>query len=290
MDLTYLRAHPEHIPAFLLHQRIRETPVAGGSICNAQRLTLDDGASVFAKSKAAAPPGFFAAESTGLGWLRDGGAIVPEVIATHPGLLVLEWVEPAAPSARAAELLGRTLATVHRSGADSFGAYWSGYIGTLPLDNTPSPPPWSAWFAEYRLEPYLRISMDNGALGRADVAVVRRVIDRIEGIAGSAGAEPPARIHGDLWHGNLLWTRDQVYLVDPAAHGGHRETDLATLALFGGAPWYERIIAAYQEAWPLAEGWRERIALHQLHLLLAHTAMFGGEYRQSVLAAARALG
>lgn len=291
MDLAYLRTHPQHIPAFLLHQRIRETPVSGGCICTAQRLTLDDGASVFAKSMSSAPPGFFEAEGAGLAWLRAAGAVaVPEVIACLPEMLVLEWVAAGEPSAAVAERFGRDLAALHRAGASGLGAEWPGYIGRLPLDNTAaSGAAWPGWFAERRLEPYLRQSVDNGALTAADAAVVSKILTRIDDLAGAAGSEPPARIHGDLWPGNLLWGEDQVWLVDPAAHGGHRETDLANLALFGGAPFGDRILSSYQESWPLADGWRERLPLHQLHLLLVHTAMFGAGYRNPVLTAARAL-
>ena len=68
MDLAYLRAHPQHLPTFLTHQRMRETPVSGGDVCTASRLTLDDGASVFAKSwpSGSPPEGFFEAEAAGL--------------------------------------------------------------------------------------------------------------------------------------------------------------------------------------------------------------------------------
>jgi fructosamine-3-kinase len=105
-------------------------------------------------------------------------------------------------------------------------------------------------------------------------------------IEGYGGDETPARIHGDLWPGNVLWGADgRAWLVDPAAHGGHRETDLAQLALFGGAPHLETIMQAYAAEWPLVDGWRERVPVHQLHLLLVHTAAFGGAYRDSVRAA-----
>jgi len=291
VDLAYLRAHPQHLPTFLTHQRIRETPVAGGSICVASRLTFDTGESVFTKSLDDAPAGFFAAEAHGLRWLREAGAVaVPEVIAELPGMLALEWIEPTEPRPHAAEALGRELAGLHRAGAPCFGADWPGYIGSLPLDNTPSDGPWFCWFATRRLSPYLKMSVDNGALSGADAAQVERVIENIEGYAGTAGQEPPARIHGDLWPGNVLWAGSQAWLVDPAAHGGHRETDLALLMLFGGAPYLDRIVAAYDEAWPLADGWRARVPLHQLYLLLVHTALFGGSYRSSVLAAAGAVG
>ncbi|WP_200212220.1 fructosamine kinase family protein [Micromonospora coerulea] len=292
MDLAYLRAHPEHLPTFLTHQRIRETPVSGGNICAASRLTLDDGHSVFAKTwpetaGGPVPEGFFAAEAAGLRWLRDAGAVaVPEVVVALPELLALDWVEPGEPTPEAAERFGRELAVLHRAGAPAFGADWPGFIGALPQDNTPESGPWSAWFARRRLAPYLRLSVDDGALAGVRAALVEQVIERIGELGGD---EPPARIHGDLWPGNLLWgADDRVWLVDPAAHGGHRETDLAQLALFGGPPHLDRILAAYDETWPLADGWRERVPLHQLHLLLVHTALFGAAYQDAVGTAARA--
>ncbi len=296
VDLAYLRAHPQHLPTFLTHQRIRETPVSGGSICAASRLTFDTGESVFVKTRPDPPPGFFAAEAAGLRWLAEAGAVgVPEVIADLPELLALEWIEPGTPTPGAAERFGRELAALHRSGAPTFGAPWPGYVGSLPLDNTPTTGAWPAWFAARRLEPYLRLSTDNGALSAADSALVTRVLRRIEDLAGPP--EAPARLHGDLWSGNLVWAAPtargdpagRVWLVDPAAHGGHRETDLALLALFGGAPFLDRILAAYAEAWPLAEGWRDRVPLHHLYLLLVHTALFGASYRDAVRSAARQL-
>jgi fructosamine-3-kinase len=288
VDLGYLRDHPQHIATFLRHQRIRTTPVPGGDICTAERLTLDDGSDVFAKSHPAPPAGFFAAEAAGLRWLRvAGGAPVPEVLAVTDDLLALEWVEPGAPGPAAAERFGRELAATHRAGAARFGGgtpdgpRGRGFIGILPLDNTPGDD-WASWFAERRLRPYLRRSVDNGALTGTDAGRVEAVLDRVTDLAGPP--EPPARTHGDLWPGNVLWgTGDRAWLVDPAAASGHRETDLATLALFGGAPHLDRVLAAYDEAWPLADGWADRVPLHQLHLLLVHTAMFGAGWTGAVL-------
>lgn len=322
MDLAYLRAHPEQLPVFLKHQRIRETPVSGGDLGEAVRLTLDDGVSVFVKSWPAeparparpaepakpagpakpgepgqsgesgeggtAPEGFFAAEAAGLRWLREAGVVpVPEVIAATDNMIITEWVDHGEPSPRAAEEFGRGLAALHRCGAESFGAGWPGYIGRLPLDNTPSSGPWYDWFIDRRLAPYLRQSADHGALSTADIALVERVLGNLDRYAGAAGTEPPARLHGDLWPGNLLWGADgHAWLIDPAAHGGHRETDLALLGLFGGTPHLDRIQAAYHEQWPLADGWRDRIPLHQLYLLLVHTALFGAAYRDAAVRAA----
>ncbi len=289
MDLAYLRTHPQHLPTFLTHQRIRETPVAGGHVCTASRLTLDDGNSVFTKTwpSGGAPEGFFAAEAAGLDWLRSAGAVpVPVVYVALPELIAMEWIEPGEPSAAAAERLGRELAALHDAGAPAFGADRPGFIGPLEQDNTTSAGPWGPWFAERRLRPYLRRSFDGRALSAADVALVERVISGIESYGGD---EPPARLHGDLWPGNVLWAADgRARLVDPAAHGGHRETDLAQLALFGGAPHLDTIMRGYADIRPLADGWRERVPVHQLHLLLVHTAVFGGGYRDAVLGAAHA--
>lgn len=290
MDLPYLRAHPEHLPTFLTHQRIRETPVGGGSVSAASRLTLDDGTSIFAKtwpSGSTAPDGFFAAEAAGLEWLRSARAIgVPEVLVALPSMIAMEWIEPSSPSRAAASRFGRELAELHRAGADAFGAPWPGFIGPLPLDNTPTTGSWGAWFAQRRLQPYLKISADSGALTATDVAFLDKIL---ENLIEYAVNEPPSRTHGDLWPGNVLWgADDRVWLIDPAAQGGHRETDLAELALFGGVPHADAVLGAYQEVYPLADGWRARVPLHQLHLLLVHTAAFGGSYRGAVMATARA--
>jgi fructosamine-3-kinase len=288
--MAYLREHPHLLPTFLTHQRIRETPVPGGSICAASRLTLDDGSSIFTKSlESTAPPGFFEAEAAGLRWLGAAGAVpCPEVFLATDNLLALEWIEPGEPSPAAAEALGRGLARLHAAGADTFGAPWPGYIGSLPMPNDPHAGPWSSWFGHFRLLPYAVVSHKSGALDAGDLT---RVEILVRALPDFDPGEPPARIHGDLWPGNLLWGTDgRCHLIDPAAHGGHRETDLASLALFGGAPHLDRILAAYAEQSPLADGWRERVPLHQLFLLLVHTALFGRSYRGAVLSALSAIG
>jgi fructosamine-3-kinase len=131
------------------------------------------------------------------------------------------------------------------------------------------------------------MAADRGAVDRADQHAIELLCDRVADLGGPA--ELPARIHGDLWSGNVHWAADgRAYLIDPAAHGGHRETDLAMLALFG-APQLDRILAAYDAAWPLSDGWRERVPLHQLHPVLVHAALFGGSYGARAGALARSL-
>jgi len=236
----------------------------------------------------------FAAEAAGLRWLgAAGGVAVCRVLQVRPDGLLLAEVPTTTPSAADAERFGRDLATTHAAGADRFGApppgvAGDGWIATLPLPSSTGPGPWGAFYAEARVRPYLRAARDAGTFEAADVAVVEAVCDRLTDgdQALVAGAESPARLHGDLWSGNVLWSPDGAVLVDPAAHGGHPETDLAMLALFG-LPHLERVLGACTEAAGTTPGWRDRVPLHQLHPLLVHAVLFGGGYAGQVLTAAR---
>jgi fructosamine-3-kinase len=264
-------------------------PVGGGDICDAVRARTADGMPVFAKTLRDAPDGFFDAEARGLRWLRvPGGPPVPQVLAHDRKGLVLEWVEPAAATAAGSEHAGRALAALHSAAPDGagFGNDETAFVATVrqPAGRAA---PWPAWWAQFRLIPLLRQAVDSGALSGTDRAAVEAVAERVADLAGPT--KPPARVHGDLWSGNLLWSAGgEAWLVDAgAAHAGHRETDLAMLSLFG-APWLDRLVAAYQEVSPLEAGWRQRTALHQVYPLLVHALLFGGGYAARCAAAARA--
>ena len=210
---------------------------------------------VYVKRNPAAPPGFFACEAAGLQWLAAAapakGARCAGVIAVDDTSLTLERLQSVRPAPDDAMEFGRALARTHDAGAESSGAppdAWTGpgYFGPLaqplPMSYTPHPT-WGAFYAEERLEPMLRRA--RGTLGPAAVAEVERVIKR-----GDAGGfdddDVPARLHGDLWSGNLIWTAEGVVLIDPAAHGGRREADIAMLHLFG-CPHLNAVIDGYQQ-------------------------------------------
>jgi fructosamine-3-kinase len=270
---------------------VREfVPLSGGHGARHSRVSLADGRDLYVKQAAGADPDGSArleAEASGLRWLAEAGAVpVPEVILCQKGAVALPWLREDNTEASAAERFGRDLAALHRAAADGFGAPWPGFIASLPLPNDRGDH-WPSWYASARLLPYCRLARDAGTFAAADVALVETVADRIGELAGPAGAEAPSRIHGDCWSGNVLWSGGRGWLIDPAAHGGHRETDLAMLELFG-VPFGGRILAAYRESAPLADGWRARVPLHQLHPLLVHVCLFGAGYRESALAAARA--
>ena len=285
--MARMRGIAERVEQLLTQAVVATTPVAGGDVCTATRVRLSDGTSALVKTRAGAPEDFFAAEARGLTWLAEPGvAQVAEVLAVEADCLVLGWIEPARASPESSVDLGRSLARLHASGAEMFGAEQDGYIGSLPLPNRTAPT-WPEFYATRRVLPYLKLAVDRGQIGAADAADVERVVRRITEIAGPE--EPPARLHGDLWNGNVVWTHDGgCCVIDPAAHGGHRETDLAMLALFG-LPHLQRLVDAYQDEHPLADGWQVRQPLHQLFPLLVHAAMFGGHYGERAGEAARRL-
>ena len=246
----------------------------------------------FRKSRPDATRADFEMEAAGLLWLGEAEGIrVPEVlgIGGDPGWLELELIVPGRLSESGAEELGLALAGMHALGAPHHGALPPGApdstlrLGLLGVELAPADS-WPELYAGQFLTPLSRLARDGGSLGEGDARAVASVCERIEDLAGEA--EPPARLHGDLWSGNVLAGEDGLaWLIDPAAYGGHREIDLAMLRLFGAPS--ERIFAAYEEAAPLADGHAERIPLWQILPLLVHAVLFGGSYGASAGRAAR---
>ncbi|HWC21099.1 MAG TPA: fructosamine kinase family protein [Flexivirga sp.] len=229
--------------------------------------------------KHAASPRAAEWEAAGLDWLRvEGGARVVDVDSIDADKLVLQRLSSVSPSASDAEDFGRALAATHASGASAYGVGPAGWDGDgfqgpaddlLPLPLRPYET-WGAMYADLRIAPLLE---QVPSVKPFAASVLQRLRDG--GFDESCTA--PARLHGDLWSGNVMWTAPGAVLIDPAAHGGHPESDLAALALFG-APHLERIVASYDEVAPLADGWRDRVPLMQLHLVLLHAVLFGGGY------------
>jgi fructosamine-3-kinase len=233
--------------------------------------------STFTKRDPAAPEGFFEAEARGLRWLGEveGGANVVAVLDVSPSEIVLQRLHHVTPSPQDAEDLGRRLARTHEADGNAWGrADGEGFIGPLHLPNGPFGS-WHEMWWRGRVEPYLRASVDRGLLSTDDAAALSRAVQR-HGTA--LPTSRPARIHGDLWSGNVVWTSGGGVLIDAAsAHGGHPDADLAMLELFG-LDHLGRLRSAYHELRPLADGWRERKALFWLHPLLVHVVLFGSSY------------
>lgn len=249
----------------------------------------------FRKERTGAPPGFFACEAAGLRWLAEAkGVPAVTVLEVEEDHLLLDGLVEVAPTPLSAVAFGRGLATTHDAGAPAFGALPAGWDGDGffgPMDD-PLPMPataesdWGRFLVHARLEPLLDHPRARDVFAPRTEDVIRDVVDRLLDGDFDDG-DPPARLHGDLWSGNVMWTSDGATLIDPAAHGGHRETDLAFLALFG-CPLFDDVLEGYRQVHPLRAGWRARVPLHQLYPLMVHAVLFGAGYADRTDRAAQA--
>jgi fructosamine-3-kinase len=249
--------------------------LGGGDINDAFEVTLTDGRTVFVKTNRSPPQGMFPAEARGLEWLDQAGALrVPQVLASSESFLALEFLRSARRQPGFDETLGRGLAALHAFGSPSFGLGYDNFIGRLPQSNRMAPD-WPSFYWTERLEPQLQLASDRGLIGGGPMRRFQRLQQELPNLAGDT--EPPARLHGDLWGGNLHVDEDGApCLIDPAVYGGHREIDLAMMRLFGG--FGARVFDAYEEAYPLSPGASERVSLYQLYPLLVHVNLFGSTY------------
>jgi len=264
------------------------TPVSGGDVADSFRARVADGRTVFAKTHPHAPAGFFTTEAAGLAWLRETGTVpIPEVlgVSDDPPLLVLQWIDCGGAGRASDAEFGRALAAMHAVGAACFGREDRRSTGSRGLPNEPCDS-WAEFYARNRLLPLARLASDGRALPKSAIRDLETLAGRLADRGGPI--EPAARLHGDLWAGNRVVDRvGTSWLIDPAAHGGHREFDLAMMRLFGG--FGNECFAAYAEVSPLAEGWQERIPLHQLAPLVVHAIKFGEGYVGPTLQALEAL-
>lgn len=299
MQRVAVRAYRAAVDAALLGALVRSLacevrdarPTPGGSINEAYRVRLADGREVFVKAHARAPRGMFEAEARGLAWLRAGAGEllrVPEVLTLDPAgpdarFLVLPWIEVVAATPAHDEQIGRGLAALHHSGrALAWGLDHDNFVGTVPQHNGEGWASWPAFWREARLQPRVRSLRDRGLLEPGDVHRFDRLFVALDELVGE---HEPARLHGDLWSGNLLVDHRGPLVIDPAVYVGVREVDLAMWSLFSRPR--PRMLAAYDEVWPLARGWRERVELYQLYPLLVHVELFGFAYLGQLRAALR---
>ncbi len=245
-------------------------------------------------------------EAAGLRWLAEaeavGGTRIVRVLGLTASRLELEYIPEVAATRQSARRLGASLARTHGAGADWFGCAPTGWPGgdtigrsrqPFVLDAASAPSTWGAFYADWRIAVFARRMRDGGLIDQSGVRSYDRLCDRLR--AGDFDVPQPAlvgeraaRVHGDLWAGNVLWTGGGTgaVLIDPLARGDHAESDLGMLALFGLAHLND-VYSAYDEVSSLADGWRERLSLHALSPLMFHALLFGGGYGAQALAVAR---
>lgn len=250
---------------------------------------------VYTKSRSYAPERFFECEGKGLQWLEEthkfGGPRVAKVFDWGKDYLNIERIDTVSPTPLAAFEFGASLAHMHDYGAKYFGQAPASYDGTCyfgPLSD-PVDMPTGTWsnvidyLADGRLRPMVELGISRGSLTKSDLALTNEVIDALSDLLGLSAEDKPARVHGDLWSGNVLWTKSEdgehteAVLIDPAAHGGHREEDLAMLHLFG-ISYFKQILDGYQSVHPLKSGFEKRMIIWQLYPIAGHCVFFGGGY------------
>lgn len=292
MSRSWQRSLEQAIGAKVLSKQV----LGGGDFAASYRVDLSDGERIFVKTHDNPPANFFSTEAVGLQWLRASGSVsIPEVLAfsDDPPFLALEWIEPHRAYSDEVGLgphedsndraLGAALAELHRLPCNCFGRSDSRTTGSLALPNTPMHH-WAEFYATHRLRPLVKIARERNALSENDCIALENIADNLH--VAAIADDSASLLHGDLWAGNrLVDSSGQSWLIDPAAHGGHREFDLAMMQLFGG--YASDCFAAYHEVYPLREGFAERVPLHQLAPLTVHAIKFGSSYESAVRQAIR---
>ncbi|MFD2572261.1 fructosamine kinase family protein [Spirosoma soli] len=224
----------------------------------------------------------FEAEARGLDLLRQTDALhIPQVIGYGHQLdksyLILEYIDSGNPDKKYWETLGQSLAVLHSHTQPKFGLSFANYIGSLPQSNTPTVSGYEFFF-EQRLLPQAGMALYKELLSKEAYDALFRLRDRLPDLIPN---ERPALIHGDLWSGNVMVTEEGLpALIDPAIYYGFREAELAFTKLFGGFD--QRFYDAYDEAFPLYEGFDERVGIYNLYPLLVHVNLFGSGYVSGV--------
>jgi len=253
-------------------------PVGGGCINDARCVTTSNGPQLFLKLNTSTPPDMFQREAEGLNALTvEGGPRVPRPYLVGEEFLLLEYLSPARPAKDYWETLGRRLAHVHATTQPRFGFAHDNYLGS-----TPQPNRWDEngfnFFAEQRLLFQGKLAREHGRLSQARLNQIEKLAARLNELVPE---QPASLLHGDLWSGNVIaGPEGQACLIDPAAHFGWAEADLAMTTLFGG--FSESFYAAYAAARPLAPGYRSRFEIYNLYHLLNHLNLFGSSYLGSV--------
>ncbi len=275
----------------LLSRRLKRTIevqkiefLSGGCVNQAARMQTTQGV-WFVKWNEQGATDLFVREAESLCALAEADTplVIPQVIAAEEttselGILVTTFLQPASPTTQQDERLGRGLAQLHRSQHTHYGFEHTSYCGATPQDNRWSSD-WVHFFGQQRIKYLLNLIEQRRGLTAAERAQYDQLMERLPQLIAH---QPAASLtHGDLWSGNFMYTTGGPALIDPACYYADRECDLALMQMFGG--FSGTVWQAYQEAYPLPDGWQARQGLYQLYHYLNHYYLFGGAYGQQAL-------
>ncbi|MFW5887945.1 MAG: fructosamine kinase family protein, partial [Bacteriovoracia bacterium] len=249
--------------------------VGGGCIADARSFSDETGKKYFYKS--ANGNAMFVKEAHGLEELDKAKAIrVPEVICYDNDFLVLEWIEGGAPKKDFFKKFGKAFAKLHKYYGEEFGFFEDNFIGSSIQKNTPPCSSWIEFYYEHRLMFQLKLLQQKNK----STPELEKALEKLRPVLKvllQECDEEPSLLHGDLWSGNyMIDASGEASLIDPAVYYGHREADLAMTKLFGG--FSNDFYKAYQEEYPLQDGYQKREPLYKLYHILNHYTLFGGGY------------
>jgi fructosamine-3-kinase len=250
--------------------------IGGGSINNAHRIS-DSKESFFVKMNRQQLGYMFEAEMRALDELNNTQCIkVPQPVSCgvfgHESYIIMSWIDISGnPDG---SIFGGQLAALHKVTATQFGFDIDNTIGSTPQLNQWSND-WLNFWGKQRLVYQLDLARNNGH-GHRLYDLGLKLKDNM-GLFFSNYQPQPSLLHGDLWSGN--WGADEKgnpVIFDPAIYYGDRETDLAMMELFGHPG--QKFFSAYNEHFPLHEGYSVRKNFYNLYHILNHANLFGSSY------------
>tara|TARA_R110002049_G_scaffold185580_3_gene353848 strand:- start:94142 stop:94942 length:801 start_codon:yes stop_codon:yes gene_type:complete len=236
---------------------------------------------LFLKRNEASMEDNFRCEKLGLVQLAAANVIrvpIPLAVGCVDGQawLVTDWIDQAEMPSDFFGVFGRQLAQLHRATLGrEIGWPRDNYLGAAPQQNSPAPT-WHDFVAERRLGFQLRWAVDQRLADSRLSSDVQAIINRLPDLL--VGRDPQTSLlHGDLWRGNYLCDETgNPVIIDPAVYRGCREAEFGMIRLFGSCP--ASFEQAYDQAFPLPDGWQRRVSVYVLYHLLNHLNLFGRGY------------
>lgn len=214
-----------------------------------------------------------------LNYLKEHGLNVPNIISIKDNLLTTEYIPTLNQlTTKHEELIALQLSNLHQHTNETYGFEKNTTIGGYLQSNLPKKS-WIDFFIEQRVLSFAILAFEEGAI---ELDFLRRIESFAEKIPNYL-YEPkqPSLLHGDVWNGNIMPTKESVYFIDPAIYYGHNEIELAFIGMFNtlGEAFYK----TYDELNPIEKGFfEERMDIYNIYPYLVHVRAFGVSYMNGI--------
>ena len=271
-----------HLSKLLKAPHLSLYPVSGGDISRSYKINTSKDSYFIKINPSDSALTMFQTEAFALDLIQSTKTIkTPEVLFCetfqNSSFLIMEFIESKSPSNLDFKTLGFKLAELHQHTSKVFGLNENNFIGSLPQSNTQNSS-WLNFYIKERLQPQLHLANSQGLLSENECPSEQIMREQLEDLFYDV---KPSLLHGDLWSGNYLISKNGTpYLIDPASYYGHYEVDIAMTKMFGG--FNEVYLEAYQEIFPLENGWASRLEIYNLYPRLVHLNLFGTSYLSGI--------